>query len=1431
MKKQLFAVLLALVIVASVVGLVACDDNPATYALTYSAGEGVGGGTTPVIEQHAKGEEVTLKANMFTAPQGKEFDGWLVDGVKYNAGDKITMPEQALTVTAQWKDKSEPQPEEKWTVIFMNGEATVSTVQVVKGQKLTADQIPSAPEVADDKEFKGWFNGADEITVDSVISSDITAIAKIEDKPAPQPVITDEVNAIILHESKTQSDAKIVGQLVLSADGTGYINIVNQNSGFAIIEYQDITYSVNAQGVLTILTAPDSKITVPVTGSVQGNTVSITIENASANGAKVQYKFESAVYKLTVDYGYEISSGVTSSVTYVPEGLPNDFTQVVAPNGKRLSAIKVDGVAIDDINDAKELAMPAKDVVISYVWEDIPTVSYKVTYSSGEGVGDDYEVTVDSASYKLVYNTITDFKREGYAFAGWEIDGQSYNTGATITLTGDVTVTAKWRQTFTVTLAGLDVSGVTKSANFNDAYPESARYSEVSKFTLPSAQAGMFVAYVTRSGFTLTGWTSSADGQTYNPGAQVAITQNTTFTAVWESNDQPTFEAFAGVWVSETGIVVPGNVFDIKRITIANNTATFDDDGYGREATLTLVNDHTATAKLTIYDVTLAIDEGTLTVTFTKQSEVYTAEFTAEQSQPAIPADAQIVLNCETDSWTGGLTLKGDGNGMVYIYSLDYDPLLTDDSLTYTLIDGVLSITMGDLADSVSVTASIVNRTVSVTFTEGTGANAKQYKLEGNVYKFVVEMGYEVEGNPLVVTQYVNEGSQFYPSLVEREGYYIKTIKVNGEALPNVPEMIEMPANDVTITLVWEETPSYTVTYKAGEGEGADYVDTTTNASYRLLYNTKTKFSRDGYAFAGWTVNGEEKSVGDTITLTGNVVVTARWNQKYSVTFANIDGNGIVKSDNFDTTYPAGEKYISVTLPSADGGNWGQNAYLTREGFVLKGWSDSDNQTYALGEKVTLAKDTTFAPVWLQMITEQYIDRYDLSADISYDGDNDYNIVIIEQDKLVLHEKRFYPNYPQNFALTSFDSEGDDVVMTFTKSNVTITVMFKADDTITFELDAQTAQLTKYQEEQPDPSAQYTVKFAFLTEGIDDVEVTVNGGQKVTVPQYTHPLGKTAVAWYDEGGNAFDLDTPITKNVTLNPKWNIRISFVCGDDATGTVDPVFANTNETITLPSATGMEKEGYVFDKWLADSWDAEPMESGAEYIVGRVDVTFTAQWKVAETTVEYTVNFDLGGGTGTAPQAIKVMSNDNQIELPDGADLNGPDGKKFAGWAVQGSANVITGKYTVTGDVTLVAQWTESGGGESERTTLADYIGTSSATAIKYGYNSLADAGDSKLEVINSSSTQYDLYQILFYTNATGITGTRYYGANKNASLTLYATQSNSDKASAQSASSGTYFISVSGVWCSIVFGENSEHLRTVTLTNLSTNVSVTWTEITA
>ena len=74
------------------------------YTVTFSAGEG--SGTMDPVQVN-EGEQYTLPQNGFTAPEGKEFDCWVVNGVEYQPGATITVTGD-VTVTAKWKAVETP---------------------------------------------------------------------------------------------------------------------------------------------------------------------------------------------------------------------------------------------------------------------------------------------------------------------------------------------------------------------------------------------------------------------------------------------------------------------------------------------------------------------------------------------------------------------------------------------------------------------------------------------------------------------------------------------------------------------------------------------------------------------------------------------------------------------------------------------------------------------------------------------------------------------------------------------------------------------------------------------------------------------------------------------------------------------------------------------------------------------------------------------------------------------------------------------------------------------------------------------------------------------------------------------------------------------------------------------------------------------------
>lgn len=72
------------------------------------------------------------------------------------------------------------------------------------------------------------------------------------------------------------------------------------------------------------------------------------------------------------------------------------------------------------------------------------------------------------------------------------------------------------------------------------------------------------------------------------------------------------------------------------------------------------------------------------------------------------------------------------------------------------------------------------------------------------------------------------------------------------------------------------------------------------------------------------------------------------------------------------------------------------------------------------------------------------------------------------------------------------------------------------------------------------------------------------------------------------------------------------------------------------------------------------------------------------------ELTVTYNVNGGSGTIPSATILKGQ--SVQLPDGAGLTPPTGKKFKGWATTDSATTpdVTSPYKPTADIELYVVW---------------------------------------------------------------------------------------------------------------------------------------------
>jgi hypothetical protein len=222
------------------------------------------------------------------------------------------------------------------------------------------------------------------------------------------------------------------------------------------------------------------------------------------------------------------------------------------------------------------------------------------------------------------------------------------------------------------------------------------------------------------------------------------------------------------------------------------------------------------------------------------------------------------------------------------------------------------------------------------------------------------------------------------------------------------------------------------------------------------------------------------------------------------------------------------------------------------------------------------------------------------------------------------------------------------------------------------------------------PVTTYTVTFdKGLGGGIAPASQTVKAGGAVSLPGaegMTAPGGKVFGGW-KLGETVYDIgaSSVVTGDVIFTAQWEdppVVCTVTFDKGAGGGTAPASQTVNfgVGISLPDTVGMTAPaGTVFGGWRAE---------GTVYAVRTFytvtgDVSFAAQWNF----LPYTVAFDKGAGGGTAP-ANRIVGG--VMTLPNGEGMTAPSGKVFVGWKAGETVYAAGDSYTVTGDVTFIAQW---------------------------------------------------------------------------------------------------------------------------------------------
>ena len=285
---------------------------------------------------------------------------------------------------------------------------------------------------------------------------------------------------------------------------------------------------------------------------------------------------------------------------------------------------------------------------------------------------------------------------------------------------------------------------------------------------------------------------------------------------------------------------------------------------------------------------------------------------------------------------------------------------------SYKWLSGGVPI-LGATSDSYILVAQDANTNISVQVTLSQPGYESSTNLSDSV---VVKARYSVtfnaqNGTDSIVKSVVDGGTVSLPAAPTKDGYVFDGWFPASDGTGTQFTATTPVTADTTVYAKWieENQPpvvTYTVTYRGNGGTGAviDQATYKTGDPATVLPNT---FVRDGYTFAGWKdTAGTSYSAGDTIQMTGNVTLTAQWNEivkppvvTYTVSYNANGGTGtMAPAEGF---YPGDTATTKVNT-------------FSREGYTFTGWNTAADGTgtgYSAAANITMNDNVTLYAQWV----------------------------------------------------------------------------------------------------------------------------------------------------------------------------------------------------------------------------------------------------------------------------------------------------------------------------------------------------------------------------------------------------------------------------------------------------------------------------------
>ena len=613
--------------------------------------------------------------------------------------------------------------------------------------------------------------------------------------------------------------------------------------------------------------------------------------------------------------GNKTYSGSSYTVTLSPTATSNltvtmisQSPSVCTVSGMVVTIIGPGNCTIRNVQGGNGTYAPAPTVEYTFV-VSAAVSNYTITYNgNGSTSGTNPANTTGNGGVTLATNSGS-LAKTGYTLTGWNTlangTGTHYATGASYSLTADVTLYAEWTpNTYTITYNGNGSTGGTVPAVTTGNGAVTLR-----------TNSGTLV----KAGYTFAGWNTLANGTgtSYSAGAAYTLGGDVTLYAEWTLNTYTITYAPN----SANGGTSPADTTGNGTVTLASNSGTLTRVGYtftGWNSAANGTGTHYATGAS--YSLT-----GNVTLYAEWTPNIYTITYDANTATggtapAATTGNGAVTLRANTGTLVrAGYTFQGwntqaDGQGTHYAVSSSYN-LQADATLYAEWILNSYLVTYDGNQHTGGTEPTVTSGSGSVTLRTNTGTLVRAgYTLTGwNTKANATGVHYDLGGS-----------------------YTLSA--------------------DVTLYAEWTLI-TYTITYDANTATGGTAPAVTTGNGSVTLRSNSGSLVKTGYTFQGWNTQadgqGTNYAVAYSYNLTADITLYAEWAPTFTITY---DANGATSGTAPAATTGNG----TVTLRSNSGS-------LAIAGFLFKGWNtqaDGQGSHYAVAYSYNLTADITLYAEW-----------------------------------------------------------------------------------------------------------------------------------------------------------------------------------------------------------------------------------------------------------------------------------------------------------------------------------------------------------------------------------------------------------------------------------------------------------------------------------